>query len=63
MRRTRLVLAAVVVVSSIGLLAPGARAVQCYDAEGASVRCCEDAEKINSIWRKLTGEDLIYCLQ
>jgi hypothetical protein len=64
MRRKRLILAAIVALSSLGLFAPAARAVECDQyVDGVSVRCCEDAEKINSIWRKLTGEDLVYCLQ
>jgi hypothetical protein len=55
-----LLLAAVVASSTIWMAAP-AQAVVCHD-DGTGERC-DCAETINRVSRKLTGSDLVYCIQ
>lgn len=62
--RLRLMLATVLAVPVFVVPAGSAGAVECRPTDSPldEVRCCEkNAEKVNGVSRKLTGQDLLLC--
>ena len=61
MRKTRVLLAGLVTAFSFAIAAP-AQAEQCHPDDGRV--CCETtADKVNSVSRRLIGQDVLLCTQ